>query len=67
MHCIFLSGSLDSPANFYVLCVCVCVCDLNSVFVAKYLKNMFYLAVHYLCLLTLFIVSFVRSYFPLVM
>ena len=25
MHCIFLSGSLDSPANFYVLCVCVCV------------------------------------------
>ena len=26
MHCIFISGSLDSPANFYVLCVCVCVC-----------------------------------------
>ena len=34
---------------------------------AKYLKNMFSLAVHYLCLLTLFIVSLVRSYFPLVM
>lgn len=63
-HCIFISESLDSPANFYVLWVCVC--ELKSVFVAKYLKNMFSLAVHYLCLLTLFIASFVRSYFPLV-
>lgn len=41
------------------------MCDLNSFCGQISEKNMFSLAVHYLCLLTLFIASFVRFYFHL--
>lgn len=49
-------------------CYFLCVCDLDiSVCVAKYTTDVFFLPLHYLCLLTLFMAYFVRSNFPLLM